>query len=411
MFPKPKKIRQVYFDHAATTATDKIVVKTMLPYFTDIFGNPSSIYKIGREAQVVINESRKKIADLIHAMPENIIFTGSGSESDNLAIFGIANAHSKAGKHIISLSIEHHAVLYPLQELEKQGFEVTYIKTNQEGIVSIKDVIAAIRKDTILITIMYANNEIGTIEPIAEIGRELLKHRKEKNTVYPYFHTDACQAAGYLNLDVEKLHTDLMTINGSKIYGPKGIGMLYVRRGIKLKPIIYGGEQEKRLRAGTENVPFIVGFTKAFEIAQKNRDKESERIQKLSIYLWQQVSKKIDKVRLNGPEFGNNRLPNNVNITFEDIEGEALLLYLDEYGIMCSTGSACTSESLDPSHVLRAIGLSYEYAHGSLRFSLGKENTKEDINYMMKYLPQIVETLREISPVNMGNQQHPKYKN
>lgn len=410
MLPKPKKIREVYFDHAATTATDKSVVKAMLPYFTNIFGNPSSIYKIGREAQTVVNGARKRIADLIHAIPENIIFTGGGSESDNLAILGIARAHSNIGKHIISISIEHHAVLHPLEELEKQGFEITYIKVDKEGIVSAKDVISAIRPDTVLITIMYANNEIGSIEPIAEIGRELLKYRKEKNTAHPYFHSDACQAAGYLDLDVEKLHLDLMTINGSKIYGPKGVGMLYIRRGVRIKPLIFGGAQEKKLRAGTENVPGIVGFAKALELAQVSARKESERIQKLSMYLWQEVKKKIDKVRFNGPEFGINRLPNNTNITFEDVEGEALLLYLDEYGIMCSTGSACTSDSLEPSHVLRAIGLPYEYAHGSLRFTLGKENTKEDIDYMMKYLPSIVKLLREISPVNMTDQKHPKYK-
>jgi len=409
MLPKPHKIREVYFDHAATTATDKAVVKAMLPYFTDIFGNPSSLYKKGREAQKAVADSRKQIADSLHAMPENIIFTGGGSESDNLAIFGIARAHSSVGKHIISLSIEHHAVGHTLDELQKQGFEITYIKTDKNGLVSAKDVIAAIRPDTILITIMYANNEIGTIEPIAEIGRELLKYRKEKNTIYPYFHSDACQAAGYLDLDVEKLHVDLMTINGSKIYGPKGVGMLYVRRGVKIKPMIFGGAQEKKLRAGTENVPGIVGLAKALDLAQQSRQKESERVRKLSAYLWQEVSKKIDKVRLNGPEFGENRLPNNVNITFENIEGEAMLLYLDEYGIMCSTGSACTSDALEPSHVLLAIGQPYEFAHGSLRFSLGKENTKEDVDYMMKYLPSIVKLLREISPVNM-EKGHTKYK-
>ena len=410
MLPKPKKIREVYFDHAATTAIDKTVVKAMTPYFGDVFGNPSSLYHKGREAQSALNSARKIMADLIHAMPENIVFTGGGSESDNLAIFGTAYAHSQVGKHIISLGIEHHAVLYPLRELEKQGFEVTYIKVDKEGKVSVKDVMSAIRPDTILITIMYANNEIGTIEPIAEIGRELLRYRKEHNTVYPYFHSDACQAAGYLDLDTEKLHVDLMTINGSKIYGPKGVGMLFVRRGIKIKPLIYGGSQEKKLRAGTENIPGIIGFVKALELVQKNREKESQRISKLSAYLWQEVNEKINNVRLNGPQIRENRLPNNINITFENVEGEALLLYLDEYGIMCSTGSACTSDSLEPSHVLRAIGLPYEFAHGSLRFTLGKENTKEDIDYMMKFLPDIVKVLREISPVNMENEKHPKYK-
>ncbi len=401
MLSKPKKIREVYFDHAATTGTDKEVLKAMLPYFTKNYGNPSSLYRKGRAANNALNNARRLVAGLIHALPENIIFTGGGTESDNLAIYGIARAHADKGKHIISTPIEHHAVLHPLEDLAKQGFEITYVKVDKNGLVDPQEVITAIRPDTILFTIMYANNEIGVVEPIAAIGRELLKYRKEHNAVYPFFHTDACQAAGYLDLDVEKLHVDLMTVNGSKIYGPKGVGFLYLRRGVKIKPLIIGGAQERKYRAGTENVPGIVGLAKALELAQKNREKESARLTELTEYLWQELQNKIPKIKLNGPAIGEQRLPNNLNITFMDVEGEAMLLYLDEYGIMCSTGSACTAESLEPSHVLSALGLPYEYAHGSLRFSLGRSNIKKDIDYMMKYLPDIVELLREMSPVRI----------
>ncbi|MFA6424384.1 MAG: IscS subfamily cysteine desulfurase [Candidatus Magasanikbacteria bacterium] len=410
MFSKPKIKREIYLDHAATTYCDPEVVKAMLPYFTDIYGNPSSLYHKGREANGVLNDSRRTVAKLINALPENIIFTGGGSESDNMAIYGVARAHEHKGKHIITTEIEHHAVLHPLEDLQKQGWEVTYLKVDKQGFINTDDLVKAIRPETVLISIMYANNEVGTIEPIAEIGREILKYRKENNTPYPFFHSDACQAAGYLNLDVEKLHVDLMTINGSKMYGPKGVGMLYVRRGVRLKPLIVGGTQERRLRAGTENVPAIVGFTKAFELAQQRIDSETKRVGDLTKYMWSELQNKIPKLKLNGPELGDRRLPNNLNVTFIDVEGEAMLLYLDEYGIMCSTGSACTSESLDPSHVLLAMGLPYEYSHGSLRFTFGHCNSKKDIDYMMEYLPDIIKQLREISPVNMGNVKHAKYK-
>lgn len=411
MLSKPKKIRSVYLDHAATTYTDEKVVKAMLPYFNKNFGNPSALYNLGREANGAINSARRTVAQIFHALPENIIFTGGGSEADNLAIYGIARTHKEKGKHIISLPIEHHAVLHPLEDLAKEGFEITYLKVDEEGKIKTEDVIKAIRPDTILISIMFANNEIGTIEPIAEIGRALLKYRKENNTIYPYFHTDACQAAGYIDLDVEKLHVDLMTVNGSKIYGPKGVGALYVRRGIRLKPLVTGGAQERGLRAGTENVPAIIGFARALELAQAEKEKEGKRVQDLAKYLWINLQKKIPKLKLNGPEIGEQRLPNNLNVTFMDVEGEAMLLYLDEYGIMCSTGSACTSASLDPSHVLTAIGLPYEYAHGSLRFTFGHCNSKEDVDYLIKYLPEIIQQLREMSPVNLGMKNHAKYKN
>ncbi len=410
MLPKPKKIREVYFDHAAATYTDEAVIKSMLPYFAKSYGNPSSLYHKGREANEILKQARSSIAKLIHALPESIIFTGSGTESDNLAIYGAARAHADKGKHIISTPIEHHAVLNVLENLKKSGFEITYVGVGQNGVVDAKEVAKAIRPDTILITIMQANNEIGAVEPIAEIGREILKYRKEHSSVYPFFHTDACQAAGFMELDVEKLHVDLMTVNGSKIYGPKGTGFLYIRRGVRLQPILAGGAQERGLRAGTENVPGIVGLAKAFEMAQKNKDKESKRLTALTKYLWQKLQNKIPDIKLNGPEIGANRLPNNLNVTFMDVEGEAMLLYLDEYGIMCSTGSACTAESLEPSHVLRALGLPYEYAHGSLRFSLGHVNSKADIDYMMKYLPAVVAQLREMSPLHLAKNQHPKYK-
>jgi len=399
MFIKPKIKREIYLDHAATTYCDPEVVKAMLPYFTDIYGNPSSLYHKGLEANGVLNDSRRTVAKLINALPENIIFTGGGSESDNLAIYGIAQAHQNKGKHLIASAIEHHAILHPLRDLEKQGWEVTYLKVDEQGFVNINELIKAIRPETVLISVMYANNEVGTIEPIAEIGREILKYRKENNSQYPYFHTDACQAAGYLNLDVEKLHVDLMTVNGSKMYGPKGVGMLYVRRGVRLKPLIIGGAQERHLRAGTENVPAIVGFAKAFELAQSKLEHESKRVRELTTNLWSELQKQIPNIKLNGPQLGDKRLPNNLNITFVGVEGESLLLYLDEYGIMCSTGSACTSESINPSHVLLAIGLSQEDSHGSLRFTLGHCNNQKDIDYIIKYLPEIIKQLRETKKI------------
>ncbi len=412
MIKRPKVKKLIYLDHAATTYVDPRVEKAMQPFFGKIFGNPSSLYELGRVANGELNNARRKVAEILHALPDNIIFTGGGTESDNLAIFGVARAHSKQGKHIITTKIEHHAVLHSLEQLAKEGFEITYLDVDSQGFVSPKKVLAAIRPDTILVTIMYANNEIGTVEPIADIGREILKWRKAKNTVYPFFHTDACQGAGALELDVEKLHVDLMTINGSKIYGPKGVGVLYKRRGVNIQPIIFGGGQEMKMRSGTENLAGIIGLAKALELSQENRQDENMRLVDLRNYFSEQISKKIDKVKINGAALGNEsvRLPNNLNVTFLDVEGEALLLYLDAYGIMCSTGSACTSTSLEPSHVITALGLPYEYAHGSLRFTLGHCNTKKDIDYVMKYLPAIVAQLREISPVNMGKLKHAKYK-
>lgn len=375
---------------------DYAVFLATQPYFAKTFANPSASYREGVKAHDVLNNSRRVIAKLINALPENIIFTGSGTESDNMAIYGIARAHEKHGKHIISLAIEHQAVLKPLEDLKKQGWEVTYVRVNGNGLADADEVIKAIRPDTVLISIMYANNEMGAIEPIAEIGRKLLQYRKTNNSFYPYFHTDACQAAGYLDLNVEKLHVDLMTINGSKIYGPKGVGMLYIRRGTPIKALILGGGQERGLRSGTENIAGIVGLAKALELAQADKEKESARINKLVKYLWEKIQKEIPQVKLNGPEIGAQRLVNNLNVSFAGTEGEALLLYLDEYGIMCSTGSACAAESLEVSHVLKALGVSQEYSRGSLRFTLGRSNTKKDIDCLMGCLPNIIKQLRRV---------------
>lgn len=414
MFFKKDKKHLVYLDHAATTCVDPEVKKIMDPFLSDIFGNPSGLYSKGLEANSYLNDARRKVAEILHALPDNIIFTGGGTESDNLAIFGIARKYKDQGKHIITTKIEHHAVLHPCEQLEKEGFTVTYLEPDSEGFISPKKIRAAMTPETILVSVMYANNEIGTVEPIAEIGKEILKWRKEKNTVFPYFHTDACQAAGALELDVEKLHVDLMTLNGSKIYGPKGVGVLYKRRNVNIQPIILGGGQEMGQRSGTENLAGIIGLTKALELVQNNRSDENIRLFNLRNYLWEQIQSKIDKLKLNGPmlEHSSLRLPNNLNVSFLDIEGEALLLYLDNYGICCSTGSACTSTSLEPSHVLTACGLPYEYSHGSLRFTFGKVNTKDDIDYVMEYLPNIVEKLRKISPVNLKSDYkeniHPK---
>ena len=402
-------MKRIYLDHAATTYLDPRVKKAMEPFWIKEFGNPSSIYQEGRTAKKAIEDSRKKIAELINARPEEIIFTAGGTESDNLAIFGVAMAARKLTSlktgnkgnlteaklsgglnHIITTKFEHHAVLNAYKELERHGFKVTYLDVGKEGIVDPHDVKKALKNETILVSIMFANNEIGTIQPIAEISK--IVH--EKNAL---FHTDACQAAGYLDLNINKLGVDLMTVNGSKIYGPKGIGFLYVKKGIKLQPILYGGEQERKMRPGTENVPAIVGLAKAFEISQKNKEKESKRIASLRDYFIKRLLKEIPKTFLNGHP--TQRLPNNINISILGVEGESVVLYLDEAGISCSTGSACTSASLEPSHVIMALGKPHEYGHGSLRFTLGRRNTKKDIDYVIKVLLPIIKKLRAISAV------------
>ncbi len=397
-------MKEVYLDNAATTKTDPRVVEAMLPYFSEHYGNPSSMYKIGHESKMVIDEARERIAKILGGVrPDEIIFTSGGTESDNLAVLGSARKHGPQSggkmKHIITTQIEHHAVLHPCEKLEKEGFEVTYLPVDRYGMVNPEDVKNALREDTVLVSVMYANNEIGTVEPISEIAEVIKKFRKDKKTSFPYFHTDACQAAGYLDLDIKKLGVDMLTLNGSKVYGPKGIGILYIANHVRIEPLVYGGGQEKNLRSGTENIAGIVGLAKALEIAEEEKKEESERVKKLADKLKDGILKSIPKTFLNGhPE---KRLPNNVNITILDIEGEALILHLDNYGIYTSTGSACTSASLDPSHVILAIGLPYEAAHGSLRFALGRYTTEEDIDYVLETLPKVVEDLRKISPTKV----------
>ena len=416
---KPSK-KTIYLDHAATTPLDPRVKKVMEPFWSDYFGNPSALYKKGREATNAIAVARKTIAEILNSRADEIIFTAGGSESINLAILGVARAFrliNKTGGHIIATAIEHHAVLHSLDALKQEGFEVTLLEVDQNGFINLDALKSEIRPDTILISVMYANNEIGTIEPIFEIGKLLKAINEERITKkLPkiFFHTDACQAAGSLELDIQKLNVDLLSANGSKMYGPKQTGFLYVRNGVKLRPIIFGGGQERNLRSGTENVAGIVGLAESLKLAQQGRVKENNRLQTLRDYFMNQIQKHIPKIVFNGPDDrktkpdpkkingGMKRLPNNINVSILDIEGEALLLYLDSYNIAMSTGSACTSTSLDPSHVILAIGRPYEYAHGSMRFTLGKSTTKQDIDYVMKVLPGIVAELRRISPVNLN---------
>jgi len=384
------KKMNIYMDNSATTKTDKEVVKAMLPYFSEKYGNASSLHQFGRDAKEALENARSIIAKKINAEPEEIIFTSGGSESDNLAIKGVAYANRNKGNHIITSSIEHHAVLETCKELEKEGFTVSYIGVDKDGIVDLDGLKKAIADKTILITIMHANNEIGTIEPIEEIGRIA----KEKGI---YFHSDAVQSFTKVPIDVKKINIDLMSFSAHKIHGPKGIGVLYIKKGAKIKRLIDGGSHEFKKRAGTENVPGAVGFAKSVEIAKaedivnmaKLRDKLIEGLLR------------IPNSQLNGPK-GSKRLCNNVNIIFNFIEGESMLLHLDMKGVAVSTGSACSSQSLEPSHVLTAIGLKKAVAHGSLRFSLSKYNAEKEIDYVLKVVPKIVEDLRKISPLTKG---------
>jgi cysteine desulfurase len=382
--------KTIYLDHAATTYVDSKVKKEIDRCYEEVYGNPGSLHSIGRDAQELMDSSREKVAELLNCEPKEIIFTSGGTESINLAIKGVAFKKGKG--HIITSKIEHPAVIETCKFLEKKGFSITYLDVDKFGLINPKDLEKEIKQDTMLISIMYANNEIGTIEPIKEIGRIARKNKI-------VFHTDACQAAGTLDLDVNQLNVDLMTLNGSKVYGPKGIGILYKSKDVRLEPLIHGGGQEFGLRSGTENVPGIVGFTKALELAQKNKVKENTRLVKLRDYLISSVLKKIDKSFLNGHP--KKRLPNNVNISFLDIEGESALLYLDHKGIEVSTGSACSSQKLEISPVLHAIGLIHDAAHGSIRFTLGNKTTKKELDDTIKELKEIIESLRRISPIKV----------
>lgn len=374
-----------YFDNAATTKVKREVLNEMIPYFETEYGNPSSMYSIGRSAKRAINNSREKVAELINCDANEIIFTGSGSESDNLALKGIARANKNKGNHIITSKIEHHAVLDSCKTLENEGFKVTYINVDENGIIDLQELQNSISKDTILISIMFANNEIGTIQPIEEIA----KIAKKNNIL---FHTDCVQACGNIPIDVKKMGIDLLSLSGHKLNGPKGIGALYVRTGIDIKKIIDGGQQEKGKRAGTENVPGIVGLGKACEIANKNINNHMEYLKMLRDYYIEEIETKIEKVKLNGSR--EKRLPGNANFSFEGIDAQTLLLKLDQVGICASAGSACNTGSGLPSHVLLAIGLNKELAYSSLRTTFSEENTKEDVEFLIKNIEQIVTSLR-----------------
>jgi cysteine desulfurase len=381
---------RVYLDHAATTAVHPKVLETMLPYLRNQFGNPSSIYSWGREAKAATENARAQVAALINAEPAEIVFTSSGTEADNFALTGVAAALGQRGRHIITSTIEHHAILHTAEELERNGFQVTYLPVDADGLVDPETLKQALTPETILVSIMFANNEIGTIEPIAELAQITKEHGA-------LFHTDAVQAVGNIPIDVKELGVDLLSLSGHKVYGPKGIGALYVRRGTKIRPLIHGGAQERKFRAGTENVPGIVGLGKAAELAKLELPERRAHLTGLRDYLIDGVLSSIDYVRLNGHR--TLRLPGNANFSFEFVEGESLLLSLDLAGIAASSGSACTSGSLDPSHVLLAIGLSHEVAHGSLRLTIGRENTKEDMDLVLSVLPNIVRRLRAMSPL------------
>ncbi len=380
----------IYLDNAATTKTAPEVVEAMLPYFTEHYGNPSSIYGFAAANKEVITGCREQIAGILGAKSEEIYFTAGGSESDNWALIATAEAYGSKGKHIITSKIEHHAILHTCEYLEKKGYEVTYLDVDEAGLVDLEQLRASIREDTILISVMFANNEIGTIQPIGKIGQIAHEHGI-------LFHTDAVQAFGQIPINVDELHIDMLSASGHKFNGPKGIGFLYIRRGVKIRSFIHGGAQERRRRAGTENVPGIVGIGAAAERAARTRKERTGKEREMRDYLIRRIESEIPYCRLNGDR--EKRLPNNVNFSFRFVEGESLLIRLDMKGICASSGSACTSGSLDPSHVLLAIGLPHEIAHGSLRMTLSEEITKEEADYVVEALKEIVQDLRNMSPL------------
>ncbi|MCK4385788.1 MAG: cysteine desulfurase NifS [candidate division Zixibacteria bacterium] len=382
--------RRVYLDHNATTPVHPEVLEAMLPYFKDKFGNPSSIHGFGREVKVALEESREKVAKLINAGPSEIYFTSGGTESDNLAVKGTAFANRKKGKHIITSEIEHHAILESCKSLEKEGFEVTYLPVDGQGLIDPDDLGKAMRKDTILVSLMYANNEVGIIEPLEELS----KITKENGV---YFHTDAVQAMGKVPVDVQKLNVDMLSVSGHKIYGPKGVGAIYIRKGTRITSLSHGGSHERSRRAGTENVPGIVGLAKAVEIAYRDIEEQSKHLKKMSEAFYKKLTQAIPDVFLNGDL--EKRIPNTLNLSFKAVEGESIILSLDLKGVAVSTGSACASGSLEPSHVLSAMGISPELAQSAIRFSFGRENTTDDVEYVVEILPEIVSRLRLMSPL------------
>ena len=380
----------IYLDNAATTKTAPEVVEAMLPYFTEYYGNPFSVYEFAGKSKQAVDAARKTIADSLGAKPEEIYFTAGGSESDNWALKATAEAYASKGKHIITSKIEHHAILHTCEYLEKRGFEITYLDVDENGVVKLDELEKAIRPDTILISVMFANNEIGTIQPIEEIGAIAKEHGI-------LFHTDAVQAFGQLPIHVDACHIDMLSASGHKLNGPKGIGFLYIRKGVKIRSFVHGGAQERKRRAGTENVPGIVGFGKAVERAMNSMEERTAKEREVRDYLIERVLTEIPYCRLNGDR--TKRLPNNANFSFQFLEGESLLIMLDMKGICGSSGSACTSGSLDPSHVLLAIGLPHEIAHGSLRLTLNEEISKEDMDYVVDSLKEIIDKLRSMSPL------------
>lgn len=385
--------RRVYLDNSATTPIDQQVVETMLPFLTEKFGNASSIHFFGQEARAAVDRARHQVAETINARPAEIVFTSGGTEANNLAVRGLVEANEKYGKHIITSEIEHSAVKEVCEDLAKRGYEITYLPVYEDGIVKLEDVKNAVREDTILISVMTANNEIGTIQPVEEIGRFVRELRENGKKIW--FHTDAVQAIGKIPVDVEEIGCDLLSISAHKIYAPKGVGALYIRRGVRLHKQNIGGHQERERRGGTENVPFIVAFGKACEMAKKNLAESAEKLEKLRDKFENSVCEKIHDIVFNGKR--ENRLPHISNISFRKIEGEGLLINLDMNGIAVSTGSACSSGSLEPSPIIRALGRSDELARGAIRFSFGKENSPEDVDYLLEVLPKAVENLRKLS--------------
>ena len=382
--------KNIYMDNAATTKVKKEVLDAMMPYFTEKYGNPSSVYSLGSASKIAVEKAREQVANALGADKKEIFFTGGGSESDNWAIKGIALKHRDKGNHIITTKIEHHAILHTCEYLQKHGFDVTYLDVDKDGKIDLEQLKDSITDKTILVSIMFANNEIGTIQPIKKIG-EICKEKKI------YFHTDAVQAVGNIKIDVKEMNIDLLSLSAHKLYGPKGVGVLYIKQGIKIDSLIAGGGQERNKRAGTENVPGIVGLGKAIELAYENLDENNKKLIELRERLITKIQENIKHTKLNGHR--TDRLPGNVNFCFEYIEGESLLLSLDIEGIAASSGSACTSGTLDPSHVLLAIGLPHEIAHGSLRLSLGSFNTEEEVDYVVEKLVEIVDRLRKMSPL------------
>ena len=383
----------VYLDHAGTTPLDPKVLEAMVPYFSQRFGNPSSLHSVGQEARYALDEARERVAGVLNCRPREVVFTGGGTESDNAAVHGVATALQETGNHIVTSSVEHHAVLHACQNLESQGFEVTYLPVDANGVVQPQAVYNAIGEHTTLVTIMYGNNEIGTINPISEISKSI-KQRAEELSRTIVFHTDAVQAAGYLDLDVTNLGVDLLSLSGHKFHGPKGTGVLYIKRGAPYLPLIHGGGQERERRSGTENIPGIIGLSLALEAANARREETSEHCAALRDRIIEAVLERIPGTRLNGHP--TQRLPNNANFSFTGVEGEPILLGLDMAGIAASSGSACSSGSLEPSHVLLALGQSAETARGSLRLTLGRDNTEEEVEYLLGVLVDLVQRLRQL---------------